>query len=176
VSRKSIGIVLLMGAAIGTYFYFRKKKAVENLPPPFEYKSGVPVAPTKTPRGIRNNNPGNIKISKQAWKGKVPREKNTDGTFEQFESMTMGVRALMRNLRTYINQGDNTTRKIVSKWAPKNENNVSSYLDYVTRSTGLSPDLRVTENDIKAIARAIIYFENGQSIPESIINSAALLI
>ncbi|MCA9329527.1 hypothetical protein KDA11_02695, partial [Candidatus Saccharibacteria bacterium] len=35
-----------------------------------------------TPRGIRNNNPGNIRISNNQWRGKIPVSQNTDGSFE----------------------------------------------------------------------------------------------
>lgn len=56
------------------------------------------------PRGIRNNNPLNIKIGND-WKGEVP---NTDGTFEQFESMEYGLRAelLSSSTNTSVNMDE----------------------------------------------------------------------
>src|SRR5580765_8407530 len=57
------------------------------------------------PRGIRNNNPGNIDYNaNNDWVGKVPKEKNTDSRFEQFTDYKYGVRALIMLLRTYIKQ------------------------------------------------------------------------
>jgi len=38
-------------------------------------------------RGLRNNNPGNLEKRSTPWQGKVPHSQNTDGRFEQFESM-----------------------------------------------------------------------------------------
>ena len=63
-------------------------------------------------RGLRNNNPGNLEKRTTPWQGKVPHSKNTDGRFEQFESIEMGLRALMINARTLINRGKNTIEKL----------------------------------------------------------------
>lgn len=38
---------------------------------------------TNSPRGIRNNNPGNIRWGDD-WKGLVPKEQRTDKAFCQF--------------------------------------------------------------------------------------------
>lgn len=54
-------------------------------------------------RGVRNNNPFNIKMSnKNNWLGKVKHSSNTDGTFEQFISMKYGLRAGVRLLKNYF--------------------------------------------------------------------------
>ena len=53
----------------------------------------------KTPRGIRNCNPGNLRLSKDRWKGLRPVQ--TDKEFFQFEEMKWGYRALMRTLQNY---------------------------------------------------------------------------
>ena len=55
---------------------------------------------TKTiPRGIRNNNPLNIRIG-NTWLGEVADP--SDPSFEQFVSMQYGVRAACVLLRRYI--------------------------------------------------------------------------
>ncbi len=46
------------------------------------------------PRGLRNCNPGNIRISKDKWQGL--REKQEDKSFFQFTEMKWGYRALIR--------------------------------------------------------------------------------
>ena len=51
------------------------------------------------PRGIRNCNPGNIRLSGDKWKGLRPRQ--TDGEFCQFTDMAHGYRALIRLLQNY---------------------------------------------------------------------------
>ena len=48
-------------------------------------------------RGIRNNNPGNIRVSKDQWEGMT----GDDGAFVIFDSPESGVRALAKNLQSY---------------------------------------------------------------------------
>ena len=52
-----------------------------------EHKSGY----DQSKRGYRNNNPLNLRISNNAWKGKIPASQNTDGAFEQFQTMAKGL-------------------------------------------------------------------------------------
>ena len=54
---------------------------------------------TLTPRGMRNNNPLNIRHSASRWQG--VRAEQTDTAFVQFVSMAMGYRAAWRTLETY---------------------------------------------------------------------------
>ena len=80
-------------------------------------------------RGIRNNNPGNLRISNVAWEGKISREKNTDGSFEQFCAPEFGIRALVKNALNYQNKYNLwTPRAMIWKWAPPNENNSDKYV------------------------------------------------
>ena len=53
----------------------------------------------KQPRGLRNCNPGNLRITKDKWKGL--RANQTDRSFFQFEEMKWGYRALLRTLKNY---------------------------------------------------------------------------
>lgn len=48
------------------------------------------------PRGLRNNNPGNIRLSTTKWQGEV---KGPDPVFCTFRSMPYGYRALMKVLK-----------------------------------------------------------------------------
>ena len=93
------------------------------------------------PRGYRNNNPLNIRYSFwNAWKGKVL--PNQDGTFEQFNDMAYGYRAALSLLRTYIKKyGCNTVAKIISRWAPENENNTQAYIQHVCEIANLLPNM-----------------------------------
>jgi len=93
------------------------------------------------PRGIRNNNPLNIRrTAKDQWKGL--RAKQTDASFCQFESLDYGWRAAFYLLtRTYYHKYRlYTIRAIISKWAPPNENLTSTYIENVSRLTGIPPD------------------------------------
>ena len=91
-------------------------------------------------RGIRNNNPLNIRRSKDQWKGMA--EAQTDGAFVQFKSMEWGWRAAFCLLtRTYYHKYRlYTIRSIVSKWAPASENNTEAYIQNVSKLTGIPPD------------------------------------
>ena len=93
------------------------------------------------PRGIRNNNPLNIRRSaKDQWKGL--RAQQTDVAFCQFETMDYGWRAAFYLLtRTYYHRYRlYTIRGIVQKWAPAIENNTKVYIANVARLTGIDPD------------------------------------
>ena len=93
-----------------------------------------------TPRGIRNNNPLNIRRSKDKWKGMKAQQ--SDAAFVQFESMEYGWRAAFWLLtRTYYHKYRlYTIRAIISKWAPPCENNSKAYVENVSRLTGIDPD------------------------------------
>lgn len=113
------------------------------------------------PRGVRNNNPGNIKINPaNNWKGAVPHSQNTDGTFEQFREYVFGVRAMIKLMQNYISQGNNTIRKIVNKYAPVSENPTSAYLNFISERTGYGPDQKITAVTYPLVS-AIAQFENG---------------
>ena len=87
-------------------------------------------------RGIRNDNPLNIRHGKSQWVGM--REKQTDKAFVQFTERKYGYRAAFVLMRGYITKGKDTIGKIIAKWAPSSDgNNTQSYINYVSRSTGI---------------------------------------
>jgi len=96
---------------------------------------------TKLPRGLRNNNPLNIRHSASRWQG--ARVEQTDKAFVQFSSMTMGYRAAWRILETYYKHFEAqhkpfTPRNIIYRWAPPNENDSEAYLRRVCQLTNLA--------------------------------------
>lgn len=84
-------------------------------------------------RGIRNNNPANIRRGCN-WKGLA--EKQTDSEFCKFVTMTWGVRALLITLRTYVTKHHlHTVREIITRWAPPSDgNNTEAYIRFVEKS------------------------------------------
>lgn len=91
-------------------------------------------------RGMRNNNPLNIRHSASKWQG--ARVKQTDRAFVQFESMAMGYRAAWRVMESYWryfhdNREPFTVRNIIHRWAPPQENNSESYVRTVCLLSGL---------------------------------------
>ena len=114
-----------------------------------------------TPRGIRNRNPGNIRISPQPWQGKI---KGPDTAFETFDTMDNGVRAIYKILIHYIKKDSlDTIWEIISKWAPPSENSVTSYVNRVCKMTHMAATQPVqpTYELLRPIVHAICVVENG---------------
>ncbi len=119
------------------------------------------------PRGIRLNNPGNIKESpgdKTQWQGE--RATDDDPVFEEFVSPEAGIRALARILLGYQRRhGLNTVTGIITRWAPGCENDTGSYISHVASRLGVTPDqaIDLTKADtMVGLVEAIIRHENGQ--------------
>lgn len=131
------------------------------------------------PRGLRNNNPLNIRISGTPWQGKV--SPNTDGAFEQFTSLELGVRAALVNIRTYIKRDRiNTVQAIISRWAPSSDgNNVKAYIEVVCNRSGLTATERLQYNDKNKLCRllwAMAFVECGRDISFGRVENAWALI
>ena len=94
-----------------------------------------------TPRGIRNNNPLNIRRTKRSsWLGM--RDDQTDKSFCQFTKMRYGWRAAFMLLKLYYAQHKlHTVRQIISRWAPPSDgNNTEAYIAHVCEESGVGPD------------------------------------
>ena len=91
-------------------------------------------------RGIRNNNPLNIRRSADKWQGLKAQQE--DREFFQFSEMKWGWRAAFRLLcHTYYKKyGLKTIRAIINRWAPPKENNTLYYIRSVAERTGISAD------------------------------------
>ena len=118
---------------------------------------------TKQPRGLRNNNPGNIRRSADKWQGL--RERQEDKAFFQFEDIGWGYRALIRLLQNYHRlHGCRTISDYIRRWAPDNENDTTAYTVAVCRKlqvpTTYSPDIN-DKGTMCAFAAAISQVENG---------------
>lgn len=130
------------------------------------------------PRGIRNNNPLNIRKGND-WKGERPEQK--DKAFEEFTSMEYGIRAGFIILRKYITgyngltQKFNTIEKMISRWAPAVENNTTAYISQVSKMTGIPATLKISfaqRSFMVAIVDAMIFVECGQHVDKQLIESA----
>lgn len=115
----------------------------------------------KTPRGIRNNNPGNVRLSRDAWQGEIT--PGTDKSFMQFDTMANGVRCLAKILIGYQRKGLNTPREMINRWAPPTENNSDAYDDQVAKALGIDDDTPfvLSPDNLLIMTRAICKHENG---------------
>lgn len=129
-------------------------------PAPFVPPTTKPT-PLLTARGIRNNNPGNIKKSSSAWVGKV----GNDGTFEIFDTPENGIRAMGRLLKTYRDHyGLNTIRGIIKRWTAGDSSTIqNNYVYHIVNKTGIAEHLALLSVEhYAAVVEQMIYFENGQ--------------
>ena len=114
-------------------------------------------------RGLRNNNPLNIRHNADNFKGEI---KGRDTSFKTFSSMPYGYRAAFVTLGTYLSRGWNTIEKIITKWAPPTENNTESYIAHVERWSGVPRNKELTArdgSDYILIVAAMSFVENGQN-------------
>ena len=116
-----------------------------------------------TPRGLRNNNPGNIRLTKTVWAGQII--PGTDRSFCQFQTMAYGYRAMLMTLRNYRRKhGCSTVADFIRRWAPPIENDTAAYIRSVCRTLQV-PDSYVPDIDDRTVmcnlAAAISKVENG---------------
>ena len=117
----------------------------------------------RRPRGLRNNNPGNLRRTGDNWQGLRPVQ--DDPEFLQFEAPCWGYRALIKTLQTYRKKhGLRTVKEMIARWAPPAENDTAAYVRAVCRELQV-PDSYVPDVDDRgtmcALASAISRVENG---------------
>lgn len=112
-------------------------------------------------RGLRNNNPGNIRRSPEQWVGLASDQ--TDKEFFRFISPEYGIRAMVKLLNNYYNlYGLRTVRQIISRWAPPIENDTDSYVYFVADKLNVDPDEPLALSyHMPALVQAITQKENG---------------
>ena len=116
------------------------------------------------PRGIRNNNPGNIERNATRWAGMTAEQ--TDPRFVVFTSPEYGFRALARTLLTYQRKyGLLSIEDMIGRWAPPNENDTGAYVAAVASAVGVEPDAPIDLANCTRLfvrlLRAICVHENG---------------
>ena len=130
-------------------------------------------------RGIRNNNPGNIRWGEN-WKGLDPDGRKKDKSFCVFEEPKWGIRALCKVLLTYYRKhGLNTVKEIITRFAPANENDTTAYMNHVAKLLNVRTDQTINVCDAKVmftLITAIIQHENGeQPYSEEVVKVAMLM-
>ena len=115
-----------------------------------------------TTRGLKNNNPLNIRKSNDTFLGE---KTSTDKAFKQFKSMAHGYRAAFVILSNYNKRGLNTIEKIISRWAPPSDgNHTENYIQNVSIRSGVNRKKELTlqdGNDYIKIVAAMCVSENG---------------
>ena len=132
----------------------------------------------KPTRGMRNNNPLNIRHGKSRWVGMA--EQQTDRAFVQFTERKYGYWAAFVLIRNYIQRfRANTIGKIVARWAPSADgNNTLAYVNYVSHTTGIPADypLRFEDQEaIVAVVRSMAQIESGLIERTEVLNEAYVM-
>lgn len=130
-----------------------------------------------TPRGIRNNNPLNIRKG-QSWLGLRPTQ--TDAAFCQFRTMELGIRAACKIIITYITKHHLTTvREIITRWAPPADgNDTGTYVRQVCKRAYYFPETCIHADDAIELTRllhAMAYVENGVEIDRQVVFNGVVL-
>jgi hypothetical protein len=116
------------------------------------------------PRGIRNNNPGNIRIGSSKWDGQ--RVMQSDPDYVEFEDPVFGLRALMRVLLVYrAKYGLDTVESLINRFAPPKENATDNYIYCVAKALSVKrtcPIDLTARPVLAALAAAITRQENGK--------------
>lgn len=124
----------------------------------------APQNQSNAPRGLRNNNPGNIEDGPFARN--LPGYAGTDGRFAKFASLEAGNAAMDKLLQSYGNRGFNTPESIINRWAPPSDNNpTTSYAGNVAKALGVEPNaiLDMNKPEIRQkLMQAITLQENGR--------------
>lgn len=145
------------------------------------------VAVAKLPRGIRLNNPGNVRRSSDQWLGMAAEQ--TDPAYVQFVAPDYGLRAMGRILLNYEQRyGLNTVAGIVSRYAPAHENPTAEYIVNVAAALfpGVPPAIaantpfRVAAR-LPELMRAMVTQEQGAiaarlHVPSRVYDSALALL
>lgn len=135
------------------------------------------------PRGLRNNNPLNLRISQNAWLGKV--YPNTDGAFEQFTSVVYGIRAAMVNARTLLRRlrvidRQDTVANLIRAWAPPHDHNdTPAYIKTVCRRANIEQNATLEWKDKESfinVIQAMSFVECGRDLDRTMFEDAYKLM
>ncbi len=129
-----------------------------------------------TPRGIRNNNPGNIDYNpRNAWVGQLPPDPSIEKRFARFDSPVNGIRALGKLLLNYRGKdgmpgvgkpGIDTPLEFISRWAPSSENNTKAYAEAIAKRlrVGVRDSIDISNPKVlRELVIGIIEHENGSN-------------
>jgi hypothetical protein len=113
------------------------------------------------PRGLRNNNPGNVRAAKgMKWMHQTGED---EAGFCTFDDPVWGIRVIAMIWQNYqYYHGFTCLRQYVSRWAPPSENKTDAYLAYMATELGVDSDgpFDPCNKPVKGLT-ALITFENG---------------
>lgn len=155
--------VAVLAALVGAVLFLTPRNALE---------SDTMKRSSELPRGIRNNNPGNIRHGDN-WQGMAAEQ--PDRSFITFVNPVYGFRAMTKILQSYRRRGVTTVADIIATWAPPvgrdpetgetYGNHTAAYVQAVASRTGLKPEQNVDLSNrplVVDLLAAMTLQENGQ--------------
>ncbi|TXE26163.1 hypothetical protein FOT62_23310 [Serratia marcescens] len=140
------------------------------------------IGRSSTPRGIRNNNPGNLNYVGQNG---ATLEDHATPRFARFNSAFEGFAALGKQIKAYYNgtskaagyQKLQSVEDIISRFAPASENNTQAYINKLSKMLGVGRGDSLNIQDPKVLAtlmNGITQIENGKNpyAPEMVLKAA----
>ena len=132
----------------------------------------------KQTRGVRNNNPLNIRKGNN-WQGE--RQPQTDPAFEEFSCMVYGLRAGFKVLKAYMSRSPkcDTIAKIITRWAPPCENNTQAYINFVANAAHVRPDTKLDFREsfrMCAIVKAMCQMESNYTPSDALLSTAYAMV
>lgn len=122
---------------------------------------GNPIMTLFKARGLRNNNPGNIRYnSANNWQGQTGKD---DKGFVIFDSAENGLRALARLLGNKVKTGRYSIASLIAQYAPSSENNTAAYVASVSQRLQLSANATLRSEHLPNLIDAVITHENGKN-------------
>jgi hypothetical protein len=151
-----------LAAAVGLYVFSRTSSGQSAVGAVTDY-----VGNLLTPRGIRNNNPGNIERTSIQWQGSIPADQVQavlgipyDPTFEQMATPADGVRMIGHVLTSKARRGLTTVDSIIRDYSTTDQD---AYVAFVSGQLGVNADQDINVDAVlPAFAAAIIQQENGE--------------
>lgn len=129
----------------------------------------------KQTRGHRNNNPLNVILTKDRWKGMS--QIQDDGKFIKFDSRVFGFRCALICLRRYFNRGWDTIDSIIPHWCP--DGTEDEYIKFLCRILDVDKDYHICFTDesfVVSLVTAMAYQETGNWYPRCEIHEAYQMI
>ncbi len=161
-SRSTVILLVGLAGAVGLWLWSRTQSGAAAVGSVVDTVSGF----LSGPRGIRDNNPGNIRRSDIQWQGQLTQAQveanggTWDPTFIQFSDPAYGVRAIGHVLQSYLARGLATVNSIIRTYSATDDD---AYVANVAAALGVGPDDVIDVNArLPDLATAIIQQENGE--------------
>lgn len=124
----------------------------------------------------RNPNAVTSSIATKSGLNNFGNLRGADGVFRSFATPQEGLNALIADITAKVSGRSRamasrygsgytaTLNKLISTFAPPNENNTKNYIDFVSKQTGIDPNRPLTAADIAGIVSSIVKMEGNKNI------------